>query len=60
MSTENLTDILVGFTHPDAPNRLPLADLVEERLTNIALSDTIGFEDLVQALYKLGTNQTGS
>lgn len=60
MSTDNLVDVLVGYTHSDSSERLPIANVVEQRLTQIALGNTMDFEEFASALYKLGTNQTGS
>lgn len=33
MDVHDLVNLLVGFTHPDATNRLALADIIEQRLT---------------------------
>lgn len=56
MDVHDLVNLLVGFTHPDTTKRLALADLIEQRLTQLALNNPLVFKDLAPALYKLGTN----
>ena len=56
MDVSDLVNVLVGYTHPDTYNRLALADVIEQRLTQLALNNKLEFKTLAPALYKLGTN----